>query len=102
LICSLRLAHVGVPKPGVHKLTPRQRDVARLVATARTNAQIGDELGLSENTVKKHLKDIFEALAVQNRTELAGAIAAAPLHELRAGVTRIGETAVTTCHPKGY
>jgi DNA-binding CsgD family transcriptional regulator len=71
---SVRLVVLGNRSGNDHVLgllTPRQADVALLAARGRTNAAIAAELGLSENTVKKHLKDIFETLAVTNRTELS-------------------------------
>jgi DNA-binding NarL/FixJ family response regulator len=52
-------------------LTPRQLEVATLTARGCSNREIASVLELSENTVKKHLKDVFAALDVSNRTELA-------------------------------
>ncbi len=59
---------------GGHDLTPRQRDVANLVAQGRSNAEIGGALGISEKTVEKHLKDLFDRLGVQSRTAVAAAV----------------------------
>lgn len=50
-------------------LTPRERDVLRLVAAGHTNRQVAAELGISEATVKTHLKDIFAHLDVVSRAE---------------------------------
>ena len=52
-------------------LTPRQIEVAQLAARGLTNGEIADELAISENTVKRHLKVVFARVAVRNRTELA-------------------------------
>jgi DNA-binding NarL/FixJ family response regulator len=52
-------------------LSPRQRDVSVAVARGLSNAQIAAELGLTQGTVKAYLKDIFKALGVSNRTQLA-------------------------------
>lgn len=71
---SVRLVQLGVRAANEHalgRLTRRQTDVALLAAQGRPNAAIATSLGLSENTVKKHLKDIFDELGVSNRTELA-------------------------------
>lgn len=55
-------------RQGTPELTPRQRELLRLVAEGHTNAQIGRSLGLSEGTVRKHLENIFARLDVSSRT----------------------------------
>lgn len=52
-------------------LTPRKREILGLVAEGKTNAQIADELYLSEYTVKQHLRAAFKLLKVRNRVEAA-------------------------------
>ncbi len=52
-------------------LSTRQQQVARCVAQGLSNAQAAQQLGLTESTVKAYLKDIFRALGVSNRTQLA-------------------------------
>ena len=49
-------------------LTARESEVLRLLAEGRTSARIGEELHLSEATVKTHLLKIFEKLGVADRT----------------------------------
>jgi DNA-binding NarL/FixJ family response regulator len=39
-------------------LTPRETDVARLIAAGLTNKQIGGQLGLAHNTVRVHVASI--------------------------------------------
>ena len=51
-----------------HGLTPREREVLRLVAAGRTNKAIAAELVLSERTVDRHVSNIFAKLAVSSRT----------------------------------
>lgn len=55
-------------RQGTPELTPRQRELLRLVAEGHTNVQIGRCLGLSEGTVRKHLENIFARLDVSSRT----------------------------------
>lgn len=50
-------------------LTERQIEVLRLIASDKTNKQIGYQLNVSEKTVKAHLTAIFRALRVANRAE---------------------------------
>ena len=52
-------------------LTERELEIVRAVATGATNQQIAQELMISVNTVKVHLKNIFVKLDTQSRTEVA-------------------------------
>ena len=51
-------------------LTQREIQIARLVACGLTNAEIGQELWISQNTVKQALKKMFLKLNVVSRTEM--------------------------------
>ena len=51
-------------------LSPREDQVARLVANGRSNRQIAERLFISEQTVKNHIQSIFRKLAISNRVEL--------------------------------
>lgn len=50
-------------------LTPRQIDVLRALAAGKTNKEIGNDLGMSEGTVKAHLRTIYLALNVDSRIQ---------------------------------
>ena len=53
------------------RLTARELEVLRLVTAGRRNKEIAAELGITENTVKYHLRNILEKLHAQSRTEVA-------------------------------
>jgi len=52
-------------------LSPRQREILRLVYEGLTNAQIAERLFLTESTIKQHLRAAYKLLGVKNRTEAA-------------------------------
>lgn len=52
-------------------MSKRQRKVWELLAQGKTNAEIGQDLGIDEKTVKAHCTAIFKVLNVQNRTQAA-------------------------------
>lgn len=55
-------------RTGSPRLTARQWELLRLVAAGHSNADIAQRLFLSENTVRKHLENIYERLSVSSRT----------------------------------
>jgi predicted ATPase/DNA-binding CsgD family transcriptional regulator len=63
------------PRIGWGSLTPAERDVVRLVAAGHTNAEIGDRLFMSVNTVKKHLSHVYAKVDVAGRADLAAEVA---------------------------
>lgn len=56
---------------GVEALTRREHDVLAAVARGFSNKEIAASLGLSEYTVRNHLRNIMEKLHLRNRTEAA-------------------------------
>ena len=61
----------GGARQETQRLTERELEVLQLVTAGQRNREIAAELGISENTVKFHLKNIVEKLHAQNRAELA-------------------------------
>ncbi|MCT4578329.1 response regulator transcription factor [Donghicola sp.] len=58
-------------KPRIENLSSRESDVLLLVAEGRSNKDVANELGLSETTVKMHLRSIYSKIGVDNRTQAA-------------------------------
>jgi DNA-binding NarL/FixJ family response regulator len=54
-----------------HTVTPRQREILRLIAEGRTSAEIAEKLGLSVFTIRNYVERVFSRLGVYSR---AGAI----------------------------
>ncbi|MBD0344026.1 MAG: LuxR family transcriptional regulator [Coleofasciculus sp. Co-bin14] len=71
---SARLAELRkpslAPNPIRNCLTPRELQIANLVAKGLTNAEIGAELWITQNSVKQALKRMFQKLEVSARTEM--------------------------------
>lgn len=53
------------------KITKREHDVLQCLAKGYSNKQIGEELFISENTVKNHVRNILEKLQLNSRIEAA-------------------------------
>jgi DNA-binding NarL/FixJ family response regulator len=71
----LRLVDSRLPRAGLadwaRPLTEREREVAHHAAVGESNIAIADALGITERTVKAHLKAVFEKLEVADRLQLA-------------------------------
>jgi DNA-binding NarL/FixJ family response regulator len=50
-------------------MTPRQREVLNLLCQGKVNKEIASMLGMSDDTVRTHLKMVFRSLDVHTRTE---------------------------------
>ena len=73
-----RVAHVAMGKiaarpsvPSDSPLTPRETDVLRMIANGQGNADIAAALYIGLGTVKGHVRDILDKLAVSDRTQAA-------------------------------
>jgi DNA-binding CsgD family transcriptional regulator len=64
------MAAVRMPTPGAEGLlTERQREILRLLANGHSYEHIGVALGLSVNTVRTHLRTIYERLGASTKVE---------------------------------
>lgn len=70
LLLGERLAPAPAAPAG---LTPRQREILQLLAQGLPNKAIGRQLSLSEETVKTHLRSLFQLLQVHTRTACVSA-----------------------------
>jgi DNA-binding CsgD family transcriptional regulator len=52
-------------------LSPRERQIAQLVARGHTNAEIADSLGISPLTAKWHVSEILRKLGFRRRVQVA-------------------------------
>ncbi len=55
----------------VEKLTEREQEILTLLSRGYLNKEIGEYLAISSNTVRAHLRNIYDKLHVQSRTEAA-------------------------------
>lgn len=59
----------GRPLP--ENLTPRKREIARMVMEGLSNKEIGSRVGSTEQVVKNHMRDIMDLTGAWTRLELA-------------------------------
>jgi two-component system, NarL family, response regulator LiaR len=65
-----QLAQAGRPR-AIDALTPREREVLRLLADGLSNKRIARELGVAEKTVKTHVGHVLAKLDLTDRTQAA-------------------------------
>jgi DNA-binding NarL/FixJ family response regulator len=78
-VARIASLYCGAARVHPRGLTPRERQVLRLVAVGKTNKAIASELFLSEKTVDRHVSNILNKLDVPSR---AAATAHAYEHKL--------------------
>lgn len=61
----------GMSRRALPVLTPRQREIARLVTCGRTNRQIAQELVITVGTAANHVAQVLDRLGLVNRAQLA-------------------------------
>jgi DNA-binding NarL/FixJ family response regulator len=79
-------AHIagGLRHSDTAPLTRREREVVRYAALGLRNAEIGQKLRVTEQTVKTHLNNVFKKVGVRDRVELA-------MYAIRLGVVAVHE-----------
>lgn len=60
----------AAPAPAPAELTPRQIEVLRLVASGLTYKEVGQQLALSERTVRYHMAEIMARLHLEHRSQV--------------------------------
>ena len=81
-----RFARRGTAPAPLTPLSEREAGVARLVARGRSNAEIADELFLSEATVKTYVSRLLTKLDLRDRVQVA-------VWAYESGLVRVGEDA---------
>ncbi|MEM8324961.1 two-component system response regulator NarL [Morganella morganii] len=58
-------------EPDINSLTPRERDILKLIAQRQPNKMIARKLDITESTVKVHVKNLMKKMKVKSRVEAA-------------------------------
>ncbi len=74
IIEAAQPAHLTSLLMRAYGLTPREREVARLVLRGRSTGELAHDLGIAAGTVQAHLRSIFEKTGVRSRRELVGVV----------------------------
>jgi DNA-binding CsgD family transcriptional regulator len=70
-LAELQAALAPAPSPASDPLSPRERDVAALVARGLTNKEIAAQLIISERTAATHVAHILDKLGLRTRAQIA-------------------------------
>ena len=74
-----------LPKASTTELTEREQEILKLLATGTSNKDIAQQLFISSNTVKVHLRNIFAKIGATSRTEAA-------MYAVRSGLVQGAQT----------
>jgi len=72
-------------EPGARVLSPRERELARLVALGKNNREAALELSVTVKAVEKYLTSIYQKLGVKSRSQLTAYVGALDAEERRLG-----------------
>lgn len=75
-LAELRSQPVAMTSLNCQQLTPREAQIAELVAQGLTSSEIGAALWITENSVRQALKRMFRKLKVSSRAEMVARLAA--------------------------
>ncbi len=73
-----REARQGSDELDRYGITPREREIIKLICAGETNQEIADKLFISLATVKDHNHNIFRKTGVRNRVQLTNLFRRAP------------------------
>ena len=59
----------GRVEPPEHALTPHEARIVRLLAEGDSYQEVGDRLGITVNTVRNHIRRIYEKLQVHTKSQ---------------------------------
>ncbi|MBH8576347.1 LuxR family transcriptional regulator [Nostocaceae cyanobacterium CENA369] len=83
-LATLRATPSKIPNTLLESpLTPRELEIAQLVAQGLTNAEVGEKLWITQNSVKQALKRMFRKLEVSARTEMVAKLHLISPHKLK-------------------
>ncbi|WP_431513392.1 response regulator transcription factor [Variovorax sp. DAIF25] len=55
----------------LHKLSIREKEIAKFFGTGLTHAEIADELRISGSTVRRHIEAVYKKLEIRNKSDLS-------------------------------
>lgn len=70
IVTEHSLSHANLERPELSRLSPRERDVLEHLLDGHRVSTISQRLGVSEHTVRNHLKSMFRKLGVHSQPEL--------------------------------
>lgn len=87
---TTNLQHADTPfERTLAELPPKAREVSRWIGQGKTNREIGELMGLSENTIKHHVTAVLKKTGVANRAQLASQVAEHDRKLLRRNGTKV-------------
>lgn len=82
------------PVPALDALSPREREVLRLLADGLSNKELARALNVSENTIKTHLANLYAKLGTRNRVQAlarAQALGVTAANRVEPGTTAVSD-----------